>query len=319
MAEVWKWLCKTTKHKPAREWDRVKKRRQQWNFSHEIKVSEEEGEEGEKKKAEKTKKSWHMLGREWKKLHYIFQSNHYKQKSAEGRKLQQQQREAKKTHSKSFVLTLDSSLLHCWQWNEIFAAQSRREDSRRLWVLVVVVFVDSVKNVFLIGEINFEKIFNTFENDTHSRERWGEVGLGLTMMMMMMPVCARRERRRSERRDEIQNVVAMRRFFAGSTSSMMVIKSENRQRTAVWVVENCSVSHSLSSCMLESDVFWVVVADFISHSEVRASFDDGVFWTFFSNVLWLWNLILFLATLENHFELAISFWHHLFSSFFVRF
>lgn len=29
----------------------------------------------------------------------------------------------------------------------------------------------SVKNVFLIGEINFEKIFNTFENDTHSREK----------------------------------------------------------------------------------------------------------------------------------------------------
>lgn len=55
MAEAWKWLCKTTKHKPAREWDRVKKRRQQWNFSHEIKVSEEEGEEGKKRRQRKPK------------------------------------------------------------------------------------------------------------------------------------------------------------------------------------------------------------------------------------------------------------------------
>lgn len=29
----------------------------------------------------------------------------------------------------------------------------------------------SVKNAFLIGEINFEKKFNTFENDTHERQR----------------------------------------------------------------------------------------------------------------------------------------------------
>lgn len=27
----------------------------------------------------------------------------------------------------------------------------------------------SVKNAFLIGEINFDKKFNTFENDTHER------------------------------------------------------------------------------------------------------------------------------------------------------
>lgn len=33
----------------------------------------------------------------------------------------------------------------------------------------------SVKNAFLIGEINFEKKFNTFENDTHQREREREI------------------------------------------------------------------------------------------------------------------------------------------------
>lgn len=32
----------------------------------------------------------------------------------------------------------------------------------------------SVKNAFLIGEINFEKKFNTFENDTHEGSRGEE-------------------------------------------------------------------------------------------------------------------------------------------------
>lgn len=34
---------------------------------------------------------------------------------------------------------------------------------------VLVDETSSVKNAFLIGEINFEKKFNTFENDTHER------------------------------------------------------------------------------------------------------------------------------------------------------
>lgn len=37
--------------------------------------------------------------------------------------------------------------------------------------LFLEVETSSVKNAFLIGEINFKKKFNTFENDTHERER----------------------------------------------------------------------------------------------------------------------------------------------------
>lgn len=130
---IWSWV----ERRVVSEWVREKKEFFTWI----------------KKRKTETKKSWHMLENE---KNFITSFNRIIIKLW-----------------CSLSLSLQFSTLYFFSTTQIFVCllffaieieeenevkRERRETS-------------SVKNVFLIGEINFEKIFNTFENDTHSREK----------------------------------------------------------------------------------------------------------------------------------------------------